>query len=313
MLILGLSTISRPALCRNVLRSAVHSRSAAFSTTPSVGRGLLANVRKQRFLLSTPVLLSRSVTTDAHAVTATSSQEAWKRFGITAAAVAGTIIVAEAFLNRDTRDSLTSSTLPGASLLTALTARSMFRAGLPFRMMAANPWAVLGVSLCTTTPPEKSVQKHLFWAAFNVCQGATLSPIFFFSPAILARAALYTCGVVGALSYVGATAKTEKYLYMGGPLLAGVTVVALSSVAPIALPLGLRGLAVAEALSIYGGLAVFSGFVLYDTQKILQHGRAVKMGLMTPDPIGEAISLELDMINIFIRMVQVLAMRSDRK
>ncbi|KAI6135492.1 Bax inhibitor family protein [Pisolithus croceorrhizus] len=332
MLILGLSTTFRSAVCRNIFRSAVHPRSAAFSTSPSVGRGLLVNVGNKRSLLSAPVLLSRSVTTDAHAVTATSSQEAWKRFGITAAAVAGTIILAEAFLNRDTRDALSPAErsylhdsfqyTAGGLALTALTARGMFKAGLPFRMMVANPWAVLGVSLVGSigtmmgvyfTPPEKSVQKHLFWAAFNVCQGATLSPIFFFSPAILARAALYTCGVVGALSYVGATAKTEKYLYMGGPLLAGVTVVALSSVAPMALPLGLRGLAVAEALSIYGGLAVFSGFVLYDTQKILQHGRAVKMGLMAPDPIGEAISLELDMINIFIRMVQVLAMRSDRK
>ena len=58
--------------------------------------------------------------------------------------------------------------------------------------------------------------------------------------------------------------RTEKYLYMGGPLLAGVTVVALSSLAPMALPLGLRGLAIAESVSIYGGLAVFGGFVLYE-------------------------------------------------
>ncbi|KAI6047839.1 Bax inhibitor family protein [Pisolithus marmoratus] len=326
MLILGLSTAFRPAVFRNSFRSAVRPRAAAISTGPSVGRGLLANVGQKRSSLSVPVLLSRSVTTDAHTITAASSQEAWKRFGITAAAVAGTIILAEAFLNRDTRDTLSPAEqsylhdsfkyTAGGLALTALTARSMFKAGLPFRMMAANPWAVLGVSLLGSigtmvgvyyTPPEKSGQKHLFWAAFNVCQGATLSPIFFFSPAILARAALYTCGVVGSLSYVGATAKTDKYLYMGGPLLAGVTV------PPMALPLGLRGLAVAEALSLYGGLAVFGGFVLYDTQKILQHGRAVKMGLMAPDPIGEAISLELDMINIFIRMVQVLAMRSDRK
>lgn len=88
------------------------------------------------------------------------------------------------------------------------------------------------------TPPENSAQKHLFWLVsekmhytryldlttiqgFNACQAATLSPLFFFSPAILSRAALYTCGVVGSLSYVGATATNDKYLYMGGPLLAG--------------------------------------------------------------------------------------------
>lgn len=58
--------------------------------------------------------------------------------------------------------------------------------------------------------------------------------------------------------------RNDKYLYMGGPLLAGVTVVALSSLAPLALPLGMRGLAIAESLSLYGGLAVFGGFVLYE-------------------------------------------------
>lgn len=56
----------------------------------------------------------------------------------------------------------------------------------------------------------------------------------------------------------------DKYLYMGGPLLAGVTVVALSSLAPMALPLGTRALAITESISLYGGLAVFGGFVLYE-------------------------------------------------
>jgi hypothetical protein len=87
---------------------------------------------------------------------------------------------------------------------------------------------VLGISLVGSigsmmgvmyTSPENTVQKHAFWLvsilhhtticstkfvpkAFNACQAATLSPLFFFSPAILSRAALYTCGVVGSLSYV---------------------------------------------------------------------------------------------------------------
>lgn len=85
---------------------------------------------------------------------------------------------------------------------------------------------------------------------------------------------------------------------MGGPLLAGVTVVALSSIAPMILPMGLRALAVSEAISLYGGLAVFGGFVLFDTQKILKHARLAEAGVMKRDPVNESISLELDMINI---------------
>lgn len=112
-----------------------------------------------------------------------------------------------------------------------------------------------------------------FFQGFNGFQAATLSPLFFLSPALLGRAALYTCGVVGSLSYVGATARNDKYLYMGGPLLAGVTVVALSSLAPMALPLGMRGLAISEAISLYGGLAVFSGFVLYECVSSYHEGK----------------------------------------
>jgi hypothetical protein len=52
------------------------------------------------------------------------------------------------------------------------------------------------------TPPENTFLKHAFWIGFNACQAATLSPMFFFAPAILSRAALYTCGVVGSLSYM---------------------------------------------------------------------------------------------------------------
>ncbi|KAG9314166.1 inhibitor of apoptosis-promoting Bax1-domain-containing protein [Chiua virens] len=327
--------VLKPALPRSVLQATVRSRLHHFSTNASSRFGTFKNVLQKRPATLSLLPLSgfsRTIITDAQTVTSASSQEGWKKFAITAVAVAGTVIVAEAFLNRDTRDSLSATEQSylhdsfkytgGGLVLTALAARSMFRSGVAFRIMSANPWLVLGVSLVGSigsmmgvyyTPPERTVQKHLFWLGFNACQAATLSPLFFLSPAILSRAALYTCGVVGSLSYVGATARNDKYLYMGGPLLAGVTVVALSSIAPMALPLGMRGLAIAESISLYGGLAVFGGFVLYDTQKILQHARMAEMGVISRDPMKEAIALELDMINIFVRLVQILMMRSNNR
>ncbi|KIJ38442.1 hypothetical protein M422DRAFT_781380 [Sphaerobolus stellatus SS14] len=79
------------------------------------------------------------------------------------------------------------------------------------------------------------------------------------------------------------------------------------------LPLGLRALAFTESISLYGGLAVFGGFVLFDTQKILHHARLAQMGQIKADPIKESVALELDFINIFIRMVQILAMQNNKR
>jgi len=287
-----------------------------FKSTPSAGR----------------VFAGRGYVTETNLVSRPSKEESWRRYAITAATIGGTVVAVQLFLNRETRDALSSyekdflheafQYTGGGLLLTALGARSLFKSGAAVRIMSANPWLVLGISLAGSigtmmgvyyTPPENTAVKHLFWLGFNACQAATLSPLFFFSPAILSRAALYTCGVVGSLSYVGATASNDKYLYLGGPLLAGVTVVALSSLAPMMLPLGVRSLAFAESISLYGGLAVFGGFVLYDTQKILHHARMAEAGVVKRDTLKESISLELDMINIFIRLVQILAMQNNRK
>ena len=133
-------------------------------------------------------------------------------------------------------------------------------------------------------------------------------------PAILARAGLYTVAMMGSIAFVGATAKQEKYLYLGGPLLAGVAIVAVSGFAPLVLPVtAVRTLAFTENLWLYGGLAVFGGFTLYDTQKILHHARLANAGMLQKDTVNESISLELDFLNIFIRMVQILGMRNQRK
>jgi len=154
------------------------------------------------------------------------------------------------------------------------------------------------------------VQKYALWTGFNVAQAALLSPLLFMQPALLARAGLYTIAMMGSIAFVGATAKQEKYLYLGGPLLAGVAIVAVSGFAPLVLPVtAARTLMWSERIWLYGGLAVFGGFTLYDVQKILRNARMVQAGKGRKDVVNESISLELDFINIFIRMVQILGMR----
>ncbi|KAF2002176.1 hypothetical protein P154DRAFT_431634 [Amniculicola lignicola CBS 123094] len=202
-------------------------------------------------------------------------------------------------------------------------ARALHTNGWSYRLMAANPWVVLGVGLvgsigtmygCLATDPKNYVQKYALWTAFNITQAALLSPLMFMQPALLARAGLYTFGMMGSIAFVGATAKQEKYLYLGGPLLAGVAIVALSGLAPMVIPAtATRTLMMTENLWLYGGLAVFGGFTLYDVQKILQHARLAEQGLLRKDAVNESIKLELDFINIFVRMVQILAMSQNRR
>jgi len=248
----------------------------------------------------------------------------------------GTMIALNLVFNRETREdggmppferAYLNDTFMHTGLgigIIGLSARAMFQSGFMYRMMATNPWIVmiggLGLSIGTmmgtrATSPDNYVQKYGLWTAFNATQGALLAPLLFMAPpAIIARAGLYTMAMMGSISFIGATAKQEKYLYLGGPLLAGVALVAVSGFAPLVLPAtAVRTLAFSENIWLWGGLAVFGGFTLYDVQKILAHARMAERGLIVKDPVNESISLELDFLNIFIRMVQILMMQQGRR
>jgi len=247
----------------------------------------------------------------------------------------GTLVAINFIFNRETREdggmpmyerSFLNETFLHTGLgigIIGVAARALHMSGWSYRLMATNPWLVIGGSLVLSigsmygtfaTAPENYVQKYAFWTLFNITQAATLSPLMFLQPALLARAGLYTIAMMGSIAFVGATAKQEKYLYLGGPLLAGVAIVAVSGFAPLVLPAtAVRTLMWSEKIWLYGGLAVFGGFTLYDVQKVLHHARLAERGLVKRDAVNESISLELDFLNIFIRMVQILGMQQRNK
>ncbi|ERF72567.1 hypothetical protein EPUS_02849 [Endocarpon pusillum Z07020] len=248
-----------------------------------------------------------------------------------AAILGGTIVATNLIFNRETREDggmppfereYLNQTFMHTGLgigIIGITAKALHSSGWSYRLMATNPWIVviggLALSIGTmygtfNTAPDNYIQKYALWTGFNATQAAILSPLMFMSPALLARAGIYTLGMMGSIAFVGATAKQEKYLYLGGPLLAGVAIVAISGFAPLVLPAtAVRTLMWSEKIWLYGGLAVFGGFTLYDVQKILQHARMAERGMVRKDVVNESISLELDFLNIFIRMVQILGMQ----
>eukprot|EP00475_Leptophrys_vorax_P016244 TRINITY_DN226_c0_g1_i2.p1 TRINITY_DN226_c0_g1~~TRINITY_DN226_c0_g1_i2.p1 ORF type:complete len:190 (-),score=39.84 TRINITY_DN226_c0_g1_i2:42-611(-) len=186
-----------------------------------------------------------------------------------------------------------------------------------------NPWLFLGGSLLLTggslfmtmaTPPENAVMKHgLFFLTTGSLGLTSLSALGFVPQPILVRAGLYTLGIVFSLSAVAINARSDAFLYMGGPLFIGLNAVVVASVASIALPASGAAFSIAHSISLYGGLGVFSLYMLQDTQQALENGRKLALSGKTPDYINESLGIYLNIMNIFIRMVEIVASSQSKK
>lgn len=71
--------------------------------------------------------------------------------------------------------------------------------------------------------------KTAAWALHAGIVGGVIAPLALLGGPLLIRAAWMTAGVVGGLSAIAATAPSDKFLSMGGPLAIGLGVVFASS------------------------------------------------------------------------------------
>lgn len=101
---------------------------------------------------------------------------------------------------------------------------------------------------------------------------------------------------------------------MGGPLAIGLGVVFASSVGSMFLPATTALGAGLYSMSLYGGLLLFSAFLLYDTQRIVHKAENhPNYGVQKFDPVNAAMSIYMDTLNIFIRIVSILAGQGNRR
>jgi len=206
----------------------------------------------------------------------------------------------------------------GSVALTAVSAAAIFRSPALFNLVSRGGLVSIFVSMAAmigsgmvarSIPYEPGVgAKQLAWAVHCAIMGAVLAPLSMVGGQIIVRAAWYTAGIVGGLSTVAVCAPSDKFLYMGGPLAIGLGVVFASSLASLFLaPTTALGAGL-YSLSLYGGLILFSGFLLYDTQRIVHKAENHPYyGAQPFDPVNNAISIYMDTLNIFIRIVSILA------
>lgn len=212
------------------------------------------------------------------------------------------------------------SAFGGGVAVTAGSAFIGYRMGIVEVMARMSPLMLLGATavtgigsmlLCIATPKENVAMKLGTFGLFNACMGLSLAPVAYMGGPIVLKAALYTGALVGSLALVAANSPSEKFLYMGAPLAMGLGVVAIASIAPMFMSASSAAVPVLYNISLYGGLALFSGFTLYDTQKIIQHSKVLSDEEF--DPFNESIHIYMDAINIFVRMVQILGSGNRRK
>jgi len=115
---------------------------------------------------------------------------------------------------------------------------------------------------------------------------------------LMVTSAVFVCFTLASIL----SGNGRQFLYLGGSLMSG-----LSAIAIIRIIGYLTGSKMAFDVSMYLSLAVFCGFVLFDTQMIIyrrRHGDT--------DFVRHALDLFIDAISIFKQIMVILAKKEDR-
>ncbi|XP_065052179.1 probable Bax inhibitor 1 [Rhopilema esculentum] len=159
----------------------------------------------------------------------------------------------------------------------------------------------------TSNEPKNQMKRMGYLGGFAFCTGLGLGPlmdaVIEIDRSIIPTAFLATCLIFACFSLSALWAKERSYLYLGGTLLSALSVMLLLGIANIFL-----GSHLIYKIQLYGGLILFCAFILYDTQLIIQ-----KRKNGDNDFIWHSVDLFLDFINIFRRLMVILADNKESK
>ncbi|XP_002969696.2 bax inhibitor 1 [Selaginella moellendorffii] len=161
-------------------------------------------------------------------------------------------------------------------------------------------------ALMNTSSSYAAQGKRWTWlmaAAF--CEGASLGnfvgAVIEFDPSILVTAFVATVAVFASFSGAALLAKRREFMFLGGILASAassmLTLHFLSSF--------FGGAALMFEVELYGGLLLVVGYVIFDTQLIIERAERGDM-----DHIKHALDLFVDFVGIFVRVLYILTRKA---
>jgi len=167
--------------------------------------------------------------------------------------------------------------------------------------------SVIGLLSVPTSSNNEGKRAALLLAA-AAFKGATLGPlidaVIDIDASILVSAFVGTSLAFACFSAAAITARRREYLFLGGLLGSGISILMWLSLASSIF----GGSSAIYTFEIYFGLLVFLGYIIFDTQMIIEkadHGDY--------DYLKHSLDLFIDFVAVFVRLVVILARNADNK
>jgi len=175
----------------------------------------------------------------------------------------------------------------------------MFNLGGLLTLLGAMGLIVMLALTPATRDNELIRLGYLFGIGF--LKGCTLGPMIGYvldlDPSIIVSAFSGTVAVFACFSGSALLAERRSALYLGGFLGSALSLLFWLSFLNL-----FFWSSWIYTLQLYGGLLVFCGFVIFDTQLIIE-----KASMGSKDYVTHSLELFLDFVNIFVRLVAILS------
>ncbi|XP_009621251.1 bax inhibitor 1 [Nicotiana tabacum] len=163
------------------------------------------------------------------------------------------------------------------------------------------------VWLLLSSPYQEQKRVALLMAA-ALFEGASIGPLIKagidFDPSIVIGAFVGCAVVFGCFSAAAMVARRREYLYLGGLLSSGVSLLCWLQLASSIF----GGSMALFKFELYFGLLVFVGYIVVDTQEIIE-----KAHLGDLDYVKHALTLFTDFVAVFVRILIIMLKNASEK